>query len=356
MLKQLSLAVLLLVPVWTAPLPAAEGSISGTVRDADGNPLEGVKVTVQAVTGAEVQMAVKTNSHGKYRAVLPYFSRAFHFSLEKDGFFTLSETIELNFTRSNEVFNERQDFVLQPLPEGFESSAVVRDDDAALYEYHPANARYNRAADYLTKGRLADARDRFQAIVDEFPDYGRGFTGLAMTHLQLEDYVAASEAAERALKVYDRDLRAMQVRHQAYAALGDERAAATLDALLAVKPAPEFAALVYNEGVRLLEDEHLDAAGARFEQALRLDPGRLDARRGHIDILFQQQDYEAAIEAAEEFLQKQASDLHILQLRYEAYRALGDTRKARRARKDLDDALQPEASDSDDPFDDYNPG
>ena len=363
----LQLGAGLLLLCLTAPSWAiGEGTVFGKVTDEAGRPVAEVTITLEAAIGAPVKLTTRTSETGEYRIVLPNFSRAYRFRLEREGFRTLVETVEFGLLRSGSDQNSRQNFVLEHLPEGFESSSGTADDYADELTYHPANARYNKALEKLQDNQLSEARRRFEETNEAYPKFAPAFTGLAMTCLKQKDFPSALAAAEQALALAPQDHRALQAHYEALAGLGDERAPQALDDLLTLDPAPEFAALVHNEGVRLLSKQEFGPARERFQQALHLDPNLLDASRGLTEASFHGGDYAAAIAAAETLMRRQkqatAEDLPTLQLRYKAYEALGDRRQAKAALKDyeaarkaLQDAKKQETGD--DAWDSYyDPG
>lgn len=84
----------------------------------------------------------------------------------------------------------------------------------------------------------------------------------------------------------------------------------------------------FNEGVQAKQAGDLETAQQRFEEAAKLDPTMSQPYAAMAGLAHQRGDYEAAAKYAETALEKNPGDLLALQVRYDAYRLLGDTEKA----------------------------
>ena len=94
----------------------------------------------------------------------------------------------------------------------------------------------------------------------------------------------------------------------------------------------------YNEGVEAQQEGDLDAAMAAFREAVEIDPGFAPAYTGIATVAVEQGDYEQAAAAAEKAVELDPEDFRALQLRYDAYRNLGDEAKAAAAADALREA------------------
>ncbi len=96
------------------------------------------------------------------------------------------------------------------------------------------------------------------------------------------------------------------------------------------------AATAYNEGVGLLQANNPDAAVAKFQEALQIDPKLAPAYGVLREIHLKQGRWAEAIAAAEKYAELKPDDTKGLRaLRYDAYKGMGDEAKANAALEDL---------------------
>jgi len=84
----------------------------------------------------------------------------------------------------------------------------------------------------------------------------------------------------------------------------------------------------YNEGVEAQQAGDLEGAMASFREAAEIDPKFTPAFTGIATVAMEQGNYEKAAEAAERAVTLDPESYRALQLRYDAYRNLGDEAKA----------------------------
>ncbi|HVR97860.1 MAG TPA: tetratricopeptide repeat protein [Thermoanaerobaculia bacterium] len=96
------------------------------------------------------------------------------------------------------------------------------------------------------------------------------------------------------------------------------------------------AVTAYNEGVGLVQAKNLDAAVAKFQEAVQIDPSLAEAYGVLADIHLKQGRWAEALAAAEKFAElKPAAAKGLRELRYDAYKGMGDEAKANAALEDL---------------------
>jgi len=95
------------------------------------------------------------------------------------------------------------------------------------------------------------------------------------------------------------------------------------------------AAVRYNQGVELQQAGDLEGAIAKFREAAEADPEFAPAYTGIATVAIEQGDYQEAAEAAERAVSLEPDSYRALQLRYDAYKNLGDEAKATAAAKAL---------------------
>ena len=96
------------------------------------------------------------------------------------------------------------------------------------------------------------------------------------------------------------------------------------------------AILAYNEGVRAYKAKDYAAARPKFEEAVEHDPNLRQGWEALAMLHFEEGDYAGAVDAAEKAMALGSTSESLLQTRWEAYRHLGDTAKAERAREELE--------------------
>lgn len=94
----------------------------------------------------------------------------------------------------------------------------------------------------------------------------------------------------------------------------------------------------YNEGVEAQQAGDLEGAMAMFREAAAADPEFAPAFTGIATVAMEQGNYQEAAEAAERAVTLDPERYRALQLRYDAYRNLGDEKKAAAAAKALKEA------------------
>lgn len=104
------------------------------------------------------------------------------------------------------------------------------------------------------------------------------------------------------------------------------------------------AVTTYNEGVDAQSAGDLDLAETRFREAANLDPTLAAAFTGLAGVAMQREQYQEAASFAEQAIAIDPGDFRALQLRYEAYRQLGDAAKTADAAEALQKAGGGEAA------------
>jgi tetratricopeptide (TPR) repeat protein len=94
----------------------------------------------------------------------------------------------------------------------------------------------------------------------------------------------------------------------------------------------------YNDGVEAQQAGDLEGAMAKFREAAEIDPEFAPAFTGIATVAMEQGNYQEAAEAAERAVTLDPESYRALQLRYDAYRNLGDEAKAAAAAKALKEA------------------
>lgn len=273
--------------------------VTGVVRDTGGDPLPGVEVALveQWERGdelrEEVVTTVETDDEGRYAVTVPNVRLQYVLRLSHAG--EVAFETELTVRRNQEP---RLDFVLP----------TEEERDSLPPE---AVEAYNNGVNAARAGRVGQAVGQFRQAVELAPESAAAHLALAELLLHQGDGAEAASLADTAVELAPDSPRALEVRFQAYEALGEkEKAAEARAAYEAVVPEAvnerllEEARAAYNKGKLGRAEERLtellerqpenpqahylfglcriyqgDAAGARpyLERFLELAPESPDA-------------------------------------------------------------------------------
>jgi Tfp pilus assembly protein PilF len=207
----LALAVVLAV---TAPA-AAQSIIRGTVVDAEGQPVEGATVTIEA-TETSRRAETKTGRNGEFIQI-GLASGRYNVTVAKDGMravqpATVSQgtPAELSFELSPtsgltpEQIKDREE--MQALAQGAVEAMRAGRDDEAIEKFNEILARqpacsdchYNLGVAYSNKQDYAAAEAAFQQAIEMAPDSGAAYTGLANVYNAQKKFDLAQQASAKA--------------------------------------------------------------------------------------------------------------------------------------------------------------
>ena len=93
--RALGCALLLLSGLAAAAHAADQGRLLGTVVDAGGGPLAGVKVIITSPDMATYRVEKTTDAHGQFSAIILDAQRQYRIHVEKQGYVTLEQPLKL---------------------------------------------------------------------------------------------------------------------------------------------------------------------------------------------------------------------------------------------------------------------
>lgn len=265
------------------------GTVQGTVKDEQGQPLEGVTVTFKDMTrGREV--TVKTDKRGVF------FRRGlqavdYEFTVAKAGYNAITDHLKVNAG-----LEKRYDFKLvKAAPEGAEEfargiAAFNSGDNAGAVEAFEASLkkapdlpeiRVNLALAYLRLKRTADAVAQLEQARAMAPDKPLVLFQLGEAYVEMQDYEKAISAIEEGLARTPNPadpvaLDGAVTLGAVYFARGDnDKAIAQFEKVLSLKadaPAPRLglAKAQFSKG-------DVDKALASFKQVVATAPGTTEA-------------------------------------------------------------------------------
>jgi superkiller protein 3 len=309
----LGLALILALVATGAAFAAGEGRMLGTVIDEEGNPIQGVKVTVTSPDLADFEEVKTTNKKGQFSVVFAKAYLRYLYRFEKEGYATRETETKTNISGTT-----RQDFTLHfgqapTATAGSGANAAAAASNAAIFTF-------NEGVDAYKAGEFALALEKFNAAIEKDPSFPQAHTALAELHYEMGNYQEAVTEAETAIAQSSGELNAMRVLYDANRKLGNEDAAKEAQAALAAAgQATEEAKKIYNEGVGLHKAGDFPAALARFEEAVAMDPNLVAAYNALTTVTMQMEDWEKAGKYAEKLLELEPGHENALRIRYDAY-------------------------------------
>jgi tetratricopeptide (TPR) repeat protein len=317
------LAAMATVPLAIPPADAATGRFRGTVVDENGDPIEGVSVTVTTAELPDFHERLETNKRGIFTLTVAQIDPVYTLQLTKPGYRSLKVDVQV---RATEVAQET--YTLPEVVAGEEEVPGAL-PVAEAEEVNVAIRAYNEGATAQRAGDLATARERLEAALAEDEDLAPAHVALATVSLDLGRHEQALAHADRGLELRPGDREALRVRYEALLGLGRrDEADAAKEALKKAEGLSTTAKSLYNEGSEAYQAQDLDTALAKFREAAEKDPSLYDAHHAIATILVHRGDHAGAAEAADRALQINPEDPRTLRVAYDAFRGIGDRERA----------------------------
>lgn len=306
------------------PAEAATGRFRGTVVDENGEPIEGVSVTVTSADLPDFHDQLETNKRGIFTLTVAQIDPIYTLQLTKPGHRSLKVDVQVKATEL-----AQETYTLPAVVAGEEEVPEEALPIAEAEEVNVAIRAYNEGVTAQRAGDLATARERLEAALAEDEELGPAHVALATVCLDLGRHEQALTHAERGLELRAGDREALRVRYQALLGLGrrDEAEEAKAE-LRKAEGLSTTAKSLYNEGSKAYQEQDLDTALAKFREAAAKDPSLFDAHHAMATILIHRGEHAAAAEAAERALQLSPEDPRTLRVAYDAYRGVGDRERA----------------------------
>ena len=212
-------AVLALAVVLAVSVPvAAQSVIRGKVTDAQGKPVEGATISIEA-TESNRKATTKTNRNGEFLQI-GLASGKYNVTAEKEK---LKQTLPANVSQGTPTelsfqlspvsgltaaqIKEQQE--TQALAQGaIEALRAGRDDDA-ISQFNQilvkiptcSDCQYNLGMAYSHKQSYAEAEAAFKRAVEMAPDKAEAYTGLANVYNAQKKFDLAGEASQKAAQL-----------------------------------------------------------------------------------------------------------------------------------------------------------
>ncbi len=298
----------------------AGGRVAGKVTDQAGNPIEGVQVTATSPAMESFSLEKTTNKKGKFILAFTNSAARYVIELKKEGYKTLVGRVNPVSGRT-----EVLEYVLLPESEDEQAAALM----AALSGAGRAIVSYNEGVEAQQAGDLETAAKKYAEAASINPELAAAHTSLAaVAHLQ-GDYLTAAADAEKALAIDPTDVRAMQLRFDAYRLAGnDEKADEAAEALKQVGVMNETAARVFNEGAEAYNSGDVATAISKFQEAADLDPSMVQARLVLAKLFLAEGSLSEALARGKEVLKLEPGNTDALRIVYDSALRLDDSETA----------------------------
>jgi tetratricopeptide (TPR) repeat protein len=262
-----------------APASAQTGQIKGKVVDQQGNPVDGVKITMYN-QNTNRSLETKTNKKGEYIQV--GLSPAKYKVTASKGDLTDVKEVDVHLDMANLDFKlapgggaggaamskeeatkikAKMDAANKAFTDGVDLSNAGKNDEAIAKFNEVIAAVPNCAECYSNIGTLKtkdkkfeEAEAAYKKAIEVKPDFAEGYNGLANLYNAEKKFDQAAEASKKAMELSG-------------SAAGAGGAAAGGNA-----------SAIFNQGVILWNAGKIPDAKAQFEQAVKLDPNMADAQ------------------------------------------------------------------------------
>lgn len=333
--KPKSLRVLALLVILAGTLQSALeaqnfGRLSLSVIDNQGEPIEGVLVLGTCSLLESLRIEKTTNSKGKAILAFADATKTYDLHFEKEGFTSIDIRIK------PEVRKTVTRTITMPPKSAGGGQPDANMAPGELIRFTPAEEAFNRGVTAIRASDLAAGKLAIMRALELDPKMAAGHAALAGIYLEEKDYHAALESAQTFQQLDPENSQSYRILYSAHNALGNKaEAAAALEALNVSGGGQDAAIMTYNEGVAALKIGASSSAKARFIDALALQPNLIPAHTALIAIYMDEGDFAEALASTDRLLALEPDNGKALQVRYDAYRALGDTEKQEEAFKQL---------------------
>jgi len=306
--------------VLMTPESAAQiARISGRVVDPGGQPVAGVTITVTTPDSEKFELVRTTNKKGKVTLSFGRGDWQYGIRLEKEGYQTKTEPLPLAVGGTVQA-----EWTLAP-----ETAAAAGAGDVAAGGGGAGGKvvrTYNEGVEAQRMGDLDLAKEKYRRAAEMNPELAAAHTALAAVASIREDWETAAAEAEAAIAIDPEDVRAMQIRFDAYRNLGQEaKASEAAAALREVGDLDAAAARIFNEGVDAYTAGNLAMAQSRFQQVIQLSPDMVAPYVALAQISRTQGSPAEALAMAQKALEREPDDVRALKIALEGARTMGDT-------------------------------
>lgn len=299
------------------------GRVKFIVKTQDEQPVQGVQITVTCAALGKYNKQLKTNKKGEAVLSVVDATKAYQIKVEYEGFPTVDGEVKpkIRDTITREIV----------LAEGGGSSRPTTPTKAQLT---PAQEAFNAGVTAAQGEDFETAKVKFGEAIEQDSTLAPPHLALAGIFYEEQDYEAAIHHASRLVEMEPTNTRGYRLLYESHTALGNKKEAkAARDNLSSLGGGSDSdtVAVIYNEGVAALKVGDDATAKANFLKVLEIQSDLAIAKQALALVYMREGNYAEAASMAEDFLTHEPDNQRILQIRWEAYRALGDSAKEKEA-------------------------
>ena len=282
-LKIACLSVIIVIMTLPSQLEAETlGSLKGVVTDKEGNPIEGVNITVTSLRYISMRMNVKSNAKGEFTR-LDLKPDYYEIRGEKEGYHSVFKEIRVRFGMATDA-----------------SFQMEKAKNARL-KSPPGEKKYRKGNDWFARSFYEQAAKSYRQAIELEPDNPIYYNNLGLSLTYLERYNEAIAAYTRMLELQPEsytaaksagDLLGIQKKHQE--ALPYFKKAADLS--------PDDPEAFYSLGECQLNTGAISGALASFTKTIEIEPGYAQAYYQLGMLYVNQNNKEEALKNLEKFI------------------------------------------------------
>jgi tetratricopeptide (TPR) repeat protein len=254
------LPTLVALAVAAAAIAGSQGRVAGAVTGPDGEPLEGVAITVTTSSITNFKLSTKTDKKGHYGLIVNDATLMYRLHFEHEGFAPHDEQKKFSTVEVTTVDVKMQ-----------KPQAAVAAAPAAPSPSDQAAMAYNAGVEAMNAGDKAGAAAKFQEAVTKNPDLPQGWQALTILAYQNKDWNKVLEAGQKATDLDPSMTQLYQMMAVAADQKGDKKAAADWTAKYS-EANPDTPEVIYNKGVEALNHKKMQEAADYFAKAVAAKP------------------------------------------------------------------------------------
>lgn len=308
------------------------GRVTLVVTDESEQPLAGAQVVITNEQKSNFREEVKTNKKGRVTIAVVDATQQYELAISHEGYETLTTRVKPEVGGTTlRTYKLRSLAAVQASTAPSEAGAAAAPGGQAVGKLSPAEQLFNDGVQALRDDDLAGGKAKILEALEKDPELAPAHSALAGIYLQEGDHQAALGEADILVALEPEKPRGYLIRYEVYKQQGQEQEAKAALAKLRELGGDDAAALLYNEGVAALQSGDRVSAKASFEQAVELAPELVPALSVLAALAMDEKRYADAVAGAERALAIAPDNRRALQVRYDAYQALGDEAKAAEA-------------------------
>ena len=269
MYKRISLFIFIAIFIFSSVSLAQTRRLKLEVKDTDGKPIEGVKITLTTPEKDDYNKVVSTDKKGQTTFLLHMEIKNVNFLLEKEGYQNLQDSKELRrIRRSQEALYYEHSFIL------YRTDELSPEQKIQQYKAsQEALSFFNKGMELFQVEDFSGAVEQFKKAVETKPDFLEAHQNLAAAYFQTELYQEAIEAAKKALEIKPDAAQTLKLISVSYSKLGDEKTALEYqDKLKALSDAEFSPEEIFNMGAVAANEGRDEEAAEYFRKVTELKP------------------------------------------------------------------------------------